>query len=84
MPESFEDEVKQCLASIGATLHAGKMDYSDAVAVQVYLTDMDLFQRMNAVYIQTFKEPRPTRTTVGVTKLAAPGAHIEITVTARK
>ena len=83
-PESFEDEVKQCLASIGATLHAGKMDYSDAVAVQVYMTDMDLFQRMNAVYIQTFKEPRPTRTTVGVTKLAAPGAHIEITVTARK
>jgi 2-iminobutanoate/2-iminopropanoate deaminase len=82
--ENFEDEVKQCLANIGGILHAGGMDFSDAVAVQVYLTDMDLFPRMNAVYTQTFKEPRPTRTTVGVTKLAGAGAHIEITVTARK
>ncbi len=84
VPENFEDEVKQCLANIGEILHAGGMDFSNAVSVQVYLTDMELFQRMNAVYTQTFKEPRPTRTTVGVTKLAAAGAHIEITVTARK
>ena len=83
VPENFEDEVKQCLSNIGEVLHAAKMDFSDAVAVTVYLTDMDLFQRMNAVYTQTFKEPRPSRTTVGVTKLAAAGAHIEITVTAR-
>jgi reactive intermediate/imine deaminase len=83
VPENFEDEVKQCLSNIGEVLHAAKMDFSDAVAVTVYLTDMDLFQRMNAVYTQTFKEPRPSRTTVGVTKLAAVGAHIEITVTAR-
>jgi 2-iminobutanoate/2-iminopropanoate deaminase len=84
VPENFEDEVKQTLANIGAILHAAGYDFSDAVAVQVYLTDMDLFPRMNAVYTQTFKEPRPTRTTVGVTKLAGAGAHIEITVTARK
>jgi 2-iminobutanoate/2-iminopropanoate deaminase len=84
VPENFEDEVKQCLANIGGVLHAGGMDFSDAVSVQVYLTDIELFPRMNAIYTQTFKEPRPTRTTVGVTKLAGPGAHIEITVTARK
>lgn len=84
VPENFEDEVKQCLANIGGVLHAAGYDFSDAVSVQVYLTDMDLFPRMNAVYTQTFKEPRPTRTTVGVTKLAGPGAHVEITVTARK
>lgn len=82
--DNFEDEVRQCLANIGTILQAGGMDFSDVVAVQVYLTDMDLFPRMNAVYTVTFKEPRPTRTTVGVTKLAGAGAHIEITVTARK
>jgi 2-iminobutanoate/2-iminopropanoate deaminase len=59
------------------------MNYPDVVAVQVYLTDMELFQRMNAVYTTYFKEQRPSRTTVGVTKLAAPGARIEVTVTAR-
>lgn len=84
VPENFEDEVRQTLTNIGAILQAGGMDFSDVVAVQVYLTDMDLFPRMNAVYTQTFKEPRPTRTTVGVSKLAGAGAHIEITVTARK
>ena len=82
--DNFEDEVRQCLANIGTILQAGGMDFSDVVAVQVYLTDMDLFPRMNAVYTATFKEPRPTRTTVGVTKLAGAGAHVEITVTARK
>jgi 2-iminobutanoate/2-iminopropanoate deaminase len=84
IPDSFEDEVRQTLSNIHNTLEAGGMDYSDVVAVTVYLTDMDLFQRMNAVYTTIFKEPRPTRTTIGVTRLAGAGAHIEITVTARK
>jgi enamine deaminase RidA (YjgF/YER057c/UK114 family) len=45
---------------------------------------MDLFARMNTVYTSYFSDPRPARTTAGVLKLAAPKAHIEITVTARK
>ena len=81
--EQFEAEVKLCLENIGIILKAGGMEYEDVVAVQVYLTDMDQFQRMNSVYTTIFKEPRPTRTTVGVAKLAG-GAHIEITVTAKK
>jgi 2-iminobutanoate/2-iminopropanoate deaminase len=84
VPDNFDDEVRQCLNNVGSILQAGGMDFSDVVSVQVYLTDIDLFQRMNAVYTQLFKEPRPTRTTVGVAKLAGAGAHVEITVTARK
>jgi 2-iminobutanoate/2-iminopropanoate deaminase len=81
-PEDFEAEVRQTLDNVGAILKAGGMDFSNAVAVQVYLTDMDLFQKMNGVYTQYFKEPRPTRTTVGVAKLVGT-ARIEITVTAK-
>jgi 2-iminobutanoate/2-iminopropanoate deaminase len=84
IPGDFEAEVKKALDNIGIVLKAAGMSYGDAVSVQVYLTDMDLFARMNAVYITVFKEPRPSRTTVGVAKLASPAAHIEITVTARK
>jgi 2-iminobutanoate/2-iminopropanoate deaminase len=84
VPENFDEEVRQCLNNVGSILQAGGMDFSDVVSVQVYLTDIDLFQKMNAVYLQTFKEPRPTRTTVGVAKLAGAGAHVEITVTAKK
>ena len=83
LPDNFEAEVKQCLENIGVILKEGGMTFGDAVAVQVYLTDMDMFPRMNAVYTTYFKEPRPARTTVGVMRLAG-GAHIEITVTAHK
>ncbi|SPE33232.1 conserved exported hypothetical protein [Candidatus Sulfopaludibacter sp. SbA3] len=84
IPADFEQEVKVCLERIGLVLKAAGMKYEDVVSVQIYLTDMDLFSRMNAVYSSVFKAPRPARTTVGVTRLAAAGAHIEITVTARK
>lgn len=83
-PADFEAEVKNTLDSIGIVLKAAKMSYEDVVSVQIYLTDVSLFQRMNAVYTSVMKEPRPTRTTVGVAKLANPNAKIEITMTARK
>lgn len=83
IPEEFEAEVKQALENIGAILKEAGMEYGDVVAVQVYLTDMELFPRMNAVYTTYFKEPRPARTTVGVAKLVGT-AHIEITVTAKR
>ena len=83
-PADFESEVKTVLGNIGIVLKAAGMTYKDVVSVQVYLTDMFLFPRMNAVYTTFFPDPRPSRTTVGVTKLAAAAAHIEITVTAKK
>lgn len=83
IPEDFELEVAAALDNIGVTLKAAGYDFSDAVSVQVYLTDMDLFQRMNAVYVKYFPEPRPARATVGVAKLVST-ARIEISVTAWK
>jgi 2-iminobutanoate/2-iminopropanoate deaminase len=82
-PEAFEDEVKQTLDNAGAILKEAGYGFEDAVAVQVYLTDMGLFERMNQVYVSYFPEPRPARTTVGVAKLVGP-ARIEITITAYK
>lgn len=82
-PEKFEDEVKQTLENAGVILKEAGYGFADAVAVQVYMTDMDMFQRMNAVYMSYFPEPRPARTTVGIAKLVGP-ARIEITVTAWK
>jgi 2-iminobutanoate/2-iminopropanoate deaminase len=84
VPGDFEAEVRQVLDNIGIILREAKMNYVDVVSVQVYLTDMGLFQRMNNVYITYFKDQRPTRTTLGVSKLAVPEAHVEITVTARR
>ncbi len=83
IPAEFEAEVRQTLDNIGLVLKEAGMTFADVVAVQVYLTDMELFPRMNAVYTTYFPEPRPARTTVGVAKLVGV-AKIEITVTARK
>jgi 2-iminobutanoate/2-iminopropanoate deaminase len=83
IPETFEAEVQQSLDNIDAALKAGGMTRDDVVSVQVYLTDLSNFQRMNKVYAGFFKDPRPTRTTVGVAGLVN-GGHIEITVAARK
>jgi len=79
----FEAEVQQTLDNVAVVLKTAGYDWKDAVTVQVYLTDMTLFQRMNAVYLKNFPEPRPARTTVGVAKLVS-DAKIEITVTAWK
>jgi len=83
VPDNFEAEARQALDNIGIILREAKMTYADVVAVQVYLTDMNLFPKMNAIYTTYFKADRPARTTLGITKLAVPEAHIEITVTAR-
>jgi len=83
LPDEFEAEVKQALENAGAVLKEAGMGFGDVVAVQVYLTDMELFPRMNSVYTTYFKEPRPARTTVGVAKLVGT-ARIEITVTAKR
>jgi len=83
IPKDFEAEAKQALENIGAILKAADMSPADVVSVQVYLTNGATFQRMNTVYRDYFKEPRPTRTTVVVAKLVGPG-NIEITVTAKK
>jgi len=83
IPEDFETEVKQALDKVGVILKEADMDYKDVVSVQVYLTDMTLFERMNNVYRTYFDEPRPTRSIMGLKELIGP-ARFEITVTARK
>ena len=83
IPTDFAAEVRQALDNIGVVLKAAGMSRSDVVSVQVYLTDVATFQRMNTVYMNYFQDPRPTRTTVVVAKLVGPG-RIEITVAARK
>src|SRR5437764_10833288 len=50
IPADFEQEVQTCLDNIGIILKAAGMSYANAVSVQVYLTDIDLFAKMNGVY----------------------------------
>jgi reactive intermediate/imine deaminase len=79
----FEGHVKQTMENLGALLKAAGMDFSHVVKSNVYLADMNNFQRMNEVYKAYFKSDPPARTTVGVDAL--PGeTPIEIAFIASK
>ena len=83
IPATFDAEMKLALSNISAVLNEAGMSFADVVSVQVYLTNASLFDAMNTVYKATLPDPKPTRTTVIVSRLVGPG-HVEITVTARK
>src|SRR5262252_1760033 len=48
----FETHVRQCIANVETILKAAGTDLAHAVKVTVFLSDMDNFARLNAVYNQ--------------------------------
>lgn len=70
--QTFEN-IRAVLATHGATL-------GDVVRVDVYLTDVNHFEEMNAVYAEQFDRPFPSRTTVYVG--LPPTVLVEITMLA--
>jgi 2-iminobutanoate/2-iminopropanoate deaminase len=76
-----EAEAVQIMENIRAILSAGGAEMKDIISTTIYLKDMNDFQKMNTIYGKYFTDKFPTRSTVGVSSLAA-GANIEITVTA--
>lgn len=78
-------QARSAIGTARTILQAAGMDYSDVVAITVYLTDVADFQAFNAAYAEFFTaDPRPTRTTVVVKELVSAGAKIELTMTAVK
>ena len=74
-------QTKRVLDNIALTLSAAKLTLDDVVSATVYVTDVNDFAAVNAVYASAFKAPYPARTFVQVAKLLR-GVKVEITVTA--
>lgn len=73
----FEDRVRQCIANVQAVLHAAGASLDDVVKVTVFLTDMELFARLNAVYGEYWGGVKPARSCVAVAALPL-GVDVEI------
>ena len=74
----IEDETRQVMRNLKAVLEASGADLASVLKATVYLTDMSLFPRINAVYSEAFDaDPAPARATVEVSALPL-GAHVEI------
>jgi 2-iminobutanoate/2-iminopropanoate deaminase len=77
------EQTEQCFKNLFAVLQAGELTPDQVVKVNVFLTDMNDFSAMNAVYAKHFNPPFPARSTIGVAALPL-GAKMEIEMIARR
>jgi 2-iminobutanoate/2-iminopropanoate deaminase len=77
VPAEAEAEARLVMDAVKQTLEKGGLTMADLVSVTVYCTDLDLYDKFNAVYRSYFKDNYPARAFVGVAKLVR-GARFEI------
>jgi 2-iminobutanoate/2-iminopropanoate deaminase len=83
VPGGIEAETRQIMTYIRGVLEAAGMGFENVVSVNAYLTNLDEFEKFNAVYRTYFPTDPPARTTVGVAALNI-GARVELTMVAVK
>jgi reactive intermediate/imine deaminase len=71
-------QARQVFANVGAVLAAAGAGFSDVVKVTLFLTDVDDRPLINTVREEAFGETRPASTLVEVSRLALPGARLEV------
>lgn len=77
------EQTQQCFDNLFAVLKAGGLTPDHVQKVNVYLSNMDDFAAMNAVYEKQFASPYPARTTVAVLSLPY-NAKVEIEIVAKR
>jgi 2-iminobutanoate/2-iminopropanoate deaminase len=77
IPAEAEAETRFLMDAVKQSLERGGLTMADLVSVTVYCTDVDLYDKFNAVYRSYFHDNYPARAFVGVAKLVR-GAHFEI------
>ena len=74
---SIEEQTQQALSNLAAILEAANSDLSHVVKTTVYLSDIELWSRINEVYAKFFDSHRPARAVVPTRELHF-GFQIEI------
>lgn len=80
--ETIEAETTQVMSNVQAILEEAGLSFKDVVKVSVFVTDINNFGRINAVYATYFEEAAaPARELVQVVALPK-GGNVEISVIA--
>lgn len=77
MQNSIEQETQQALDNLHQVLLAAGSDWPQVIKTTIYVTDLSLFDAINAVYSSCFQCNPPARSCVEVSALPK-GARIEI------
>jgi len=74
----IEAQAARAFANLRAVLEAAGSGIERVLRTSIYLTDLSLFPRVNAVYEREFTgDPKPARSTIGVAGLPL-GVQIEL------
>lgn len=74
---SIEEQTEQTMQNLAEILKAANSGLDRVVKVTVYLSDIELWDRVNAVYAKFFREHKPARAVVPTRELHY-GFQIEI------
>ncbi len=77
MAENIEDQINQVFLNLGAVANAADVGLNATVKLNVYLTDLTHFAKVNEVMAKYFDQPYPARAAVGVKELPR-GAQVEM------
>ena len=75
-------QTKQILTSFQVMLESVGSDLHHVVHINVFLKDMQDFERMNQAYVAMLGDHRPARTVIGVHELPKPGVLLTMNLTA--
>lgn len=73
----IEAETRRVMQNLSAVLEQAGTSIQNVVKTTVFLTDLDEFKAMNAIYAEFFPSNPPARSTVQVARLPG-GARVEI------
>jgi reactive intermediate/imine deaminase len=77
-PDDVVAQTRQVFRNMKAVLDQVGATFADVLKVTVYLTDIDDRAKINPVRQEVFGEARPASTLIEISKLAVPGAKIEV------
>ncbi|MCX8999701.1 Rid family detoxifying hydrolase [Rhizobiaceae bacterium BDR2-2] len=62
----FAEQAHQALRNVRSLVENAGFSMGDVIKITVFLTRLEDFAELNAIYREYFSEPYPTRSTVGV------------------
>jgi 2-iminobutanoate/2-iminopropanoate deaminase len=72
-PESAEDEARMVMDGVKQTVEQSGLTMDDLVSLQIFCTDLKLYETFNNVYKTYFHGDYPVRAFIGVDKLVRNG-----------
>ena len=67
--DDIKAQTKQVLKNLKAILKEADLSLKDTVKTTIFLKSMDDFSIVNEIYAQAFKEHKPARSTIEISKL---------------